>query len=259
MEQFTQTIIAVALAFALLLPTTSVSAKTTAAANPPAQPPAVSEVAVLKAQLATMQSFTDGLLATVYWSLGAVVVLTVFLIGFNWFSSARMHQRDIAAIRSELEGTISTQAATLRGDLEKLASEKLKEISSASADHARQTTSGMVAPIQSELGELSKSIRGLQTKLEFATLQSEAWYWHFKDVKSNEFRYYQQILSLAEREKDPVQIATCLKKLSNLLAEGTKIHIIDITSLKALLDRLPSEYAIQAETLQSALRTAKTY
>ncbi len=65
------------------------------------------QVAVLRAQLATMRDHNDQLLATVFWALGTVAGLAVLLVGYNWFTQSRAYERDQVALRQALTDALS--------------------------------------------------------------------------------------------------------------------------------------------------------
>lgn len=54
------------------------------------------QIEVLKAQVEVMKSYQDKFLSTVYWSLGTVAALVVFLAGFNWFTNNRNAEKESA-------------------------------------------------------------------------------------------------------------------------------------------------------------------
>lgn len=206
-----------------------------------------------------MQSFTDNLVATVYWSLGSVVVIASLLVGFGWFTSIRMHERDIAAVRAELTALLSTQVGVTRIELERMFQDKVNTLTNSSATAASQVVGREIAPVLASIERLRGAVSALQNRLAYVEFQSEAWYWEAKGVKSNEFTQYLEILRLAVREKNSTNIATSLKKLTELLKDGAEIFVSTITDVSGIIDSLPTEYAIPAATLREALKAARTY
>jgi hypothetical protein len=217
------------------------------------------EVAVLKAQLATMQFFTDRLLATVYWSLGAVVVVAGLLIGFGWFSSLSVNERDIASLRSELAANQNALSATTRDALEAAIAVKISEMAVTSKEYVTKTSEDLMRPVQASVSRLTSSLERLQTSTDYTKYRSVAWYWEARGVKGNELTQYINILELAVQEGDSFEISESLKKIQELLNAGTKVMSSTITKLVALLDSLPKEQSIHAEALREVLRTTKTY
>lgn len=60
------------------------------------------EIALLRAQLETVQSYTDSLLATVYWSLGTIATVVVVILGVNIVSGFVVSGRQRESIKHEL-------------------------------------------------------------------------------------------------------------------------------------------------------------
>jgi len=221
--------------------------------------PAAAEVAVLKAQLATMQSFTDGLLATVHWSLGGVVVVAGLLVGFGWFSTLRLHDREIAALRNELAASLSAQSRATREALEAAATTKLDELTKSAKEDLSRTSEEKIDALKASLSHLAATLENLQTRTSFAAFQSEAWYWEVRGIRGNELTQYINILGLAVHESNSLRISQSLKRIEELLTAGTQVMPATITGIVKLLDSLPPEQSIHAEALRTALRAAKTY
>ena len=85
-------------------PTTTADLQTPAAKPAPErQVAAVTEETVaLRAQLVEMRRSEDRLLATVHWTLGAVVAIAVGLAAFSWWSSNKIHQQDLQRVKEDL-------------------------------------------------------------------------------------------------------------------------------------------------------------
>lgn len=219
---------------------------------------AAQDLAVLRAQLETMRSFTDGLLATVHWSLGAVVVVASLLVGFGWFNSARLHDRDIQAVRSEVAALVSAQGATLRTDIERTMKEGVSEVASSADDAARRVVTSIVSPLKKDAQDHAKALAKLRVEFYYAKHRAEARYWEWQGVKGNEVTQYVEMLGLALRQEDAFEISVATKGIDVLLPEVDDLHSSTVTELVSLLDRMPPEYSIQAERIRANLRRIRT-
>jgi hypothetical protein len=65
------------------------------------------EVVVLRAQITEMRRSEDRLLATVHWTLGAVVAIAVGLAAFSWWSSNKLHQQDLQLLKEDVHRQLS--------------------------------------------------------------------------------------------------------------------------------------------------------
>jgi len=213
-----------------------------------------SEVAVLKAQLSVMQNYTDRLLSTVYWALGAVVGLGILLIGYGWFSNARMHERDILSIRAELRATLSADVSNLRSEVLRQTEVALVDVSASVSKEVDEAIQKEVKPLQRTLSSIQSDLKRVKHDCEMGNLESKAHYWELKKVDSNLFPAHISILGLSVAANDRSRIGSTLRKLREIAVRDFYLMPSELTQLTSLLDKLPSEYAIQVEAIRSALR-----
>jgi hypothetical protein len=88
-------------------------------ANPAIKTPAIpasttetQKIEILKQEVDTMKHYHDSLLATVYWSLAAVLGLAFVLIGSTWYTNYKIHESEKAQLREEVDKKIA-QAKSL--------------------------------------------------------------------------------------------------------------------------------------------------
>jgi hypothetical protein len=221
--------------------------------------PRSEEVSVLRAQLKTMNDFTQSLLETVYWSLGSIVVVASLLVGFGWFNSARLHDRDIQGIRNEVGALVSAQGASLRADVEKAVSEGVAQVTAAANSAAQTVVSRTITPLKASVEANAKRLATLNDEFMFEKYRSEARYWEWKDVKANEVTQYLGMLNLALGRNDEFEVSYAMKKLDELVPQVRQLHSSDVTQFVSLIARLSSDYSIQAERIRENLRKVKTY
>ena len=85
-------------------------------------------IAELRAQNRLMRDYDQRLLATVYWTLGSVVLLGGLLVGFGWNANSRSYERDRAALRQELQGLAREDAAKLQEQLLTMAAQSAEKL-----------------------------------------------------------------------------------------------------------------------------------
>ncbi len=61
------------------------------------------ELELLQNQNELIKEYQSSLLSTVYWSLSALMTITVLLIGFGWWSNSRMHEKDKERLKDEVK------------------------------------------------------------------------------------------------------------------------------------------------------------
>lgn len=217
------------------------------------------ESIVLKAQLATMQGLTDGMLATVHWSLGTVVLVASLLVGFGWFNNAKAHERELTSLRTELQGMIIAKSAESRESLEVLVQANLKEAVATESSVAKAIFEQRDRVHQKKIQGLESSLHETSTKVELWKLKSDARYWEFRGVPANELDQHIRILEWAVSQENGLEISESIKKIQAFLAAGTKVMVSTITDISGILDMLPRDQAIHAEALRLTLKSAKTY
>ena len=86
---------------------------------PQPQPPHTdSMVVALNAQLGELRRSDDRLFTTVLWTLGTTITIALGLSAFSWWSSHRIYERDITAIKADIRAISEQASASLRVSLE---------------------------------------------------------------------------------------------------------------------------------------------
>lgn len=57
------------------------------------------------------------MLATVYWSLGAILLVVSIIVGFGWFTNFKIYQRDLEMLRAENKDFITRTTREIRQQL----------------------------------------------------------------------------------------------------------------------------------------------
>lgn len=112
------------------------------------------QIEVLKAQVEVMKSYQDKFLSTVYWSLGTVAALVVFLAGINWFTNNRNLEKE-AQLQKE---TIQNELISIRNKLNEKVDEALLESKAASNETIKLLENDLKTSILEKSENLGKSI-----------------------------------------------------------------------------------------------------
>jgi hypothetical protein len=190
------------------------------------------EVIALRAQLDLMRQFDDRLLSTVYWSLGGMITIVVLIAGFSWFANNRLHEKDKAILRQELESIIREEMSKARAELAKAAREAAK----------------------SELNTLSEDIKFIK----FELLETEANQWESKGVYANVLTTSRQMLDAIKDIGWPTfRVAKALEVMRTALKAGAKPSAREASEITVILDQLPTEYSVDVENLRSLIKQAR--
>lgn len=106
--------------------------------------PAKQQILLLQEQNKLIRGYQTDLLSTVYWCLSAVLAMAAILIGYNWYRSIRVYERDKRALREqiltkqqgihnefsqEILKQIANEFKDIRTSTEKNLTEKIRELS----------------------------------------------------------------------------------------------------------------------------------
>ena len=77
------------------------------------------KIALMEKELQVSKDFTEHILATVYFSLGTVVLVLFAMVGFGWFQNIRAYERDKEALSQSLTIDLNKYLKKSTDDLEK--------------------------------------------------------------------------------------------------------------------------------------------
>jgi hypothetical protein len=202
-----------------------------------------SVVVALRAQLELQRAFQSDLLATVYWSLGVVVLIVVVLVGFGWFANFRVYQRDLEALRRELESLVTTAIAN--------ATARMQDRLTTSVDQARKE---LEAAGSTRIDRLARDLLILKCD----SLQLE----HGRSMERKSFgiaaSYALRLLESAVSLGFDIYINIALKALVDSLAQGGALTTRELTQATDLLVRVPDSFAVLRERARDAIGKAAT-
>lgn len=156
------------------------------------------QIEVLKAQVEVMKSYQDKFLSTVYWSLGTVAALVVFLAGFNWFTNNRNAEKE-SALHKEM---ITTELNTIQNDLKKLISESLLDNQKSQSAHLANLKENLRQLINRDFEKKLHSINRDVITLKRKSIQESYSKAFEKKVYSNAIRATCELLDLSLNDYD---------------------------------------------------------
>jgi len=196
-------------------------------------------------QLNAINAFNDRILSTVYWALGCLGGFTLLLIGFNWFTSYRMVDRDKKALSQELSLAIQNQISSLRSEMTSALESRSTQLVSSEIAKALQIVTQTISGLESQVREL-----------RFTRFKHDQRYWETKDIPGNVFSSVLRRLELAAATNDEYEIGDCLATILKLLLGARKVSLFSYEKpqLVATLDKLPSKFLPDVEAIKTKLR-----
>lgn len=86
------------------------------------------KISALKEEVQALKDFTRDLLATVYFSLGTVVIIVISMLGFSWYVNFRVYERDKESMRQALNAFISEDISLKTSTLDRQLTERVLSV-----------------------------------------------------------------------------------------------------------------------------------
>lgn len=228
-------------------PTATTTPTPTAKTPPPANEKSTTdEVAILKAQLEQMKFYDQKLLSTVYWSLGAVITLTILIAGFSWFTNFRLYERDKESLRREM----SLEIDKFRSDVKVLFSEQKSSLSNSLENLVTEKFQEGFTDIDSKLDRLKTEL----TRNQINTNLLEAKIWTTKGVYKNAMTVYMSTLEEATRKDQSQYYSSILNGILEIVEKLDWITTHTMADLEKLFNALPKEQQISCDSIREKLK-----
>lgn len=165
------------------------------------------QIEVLKAQVEVMKSYQDKFLSTVYWSLGTVAALVVFLAGFNWFTNNRnaekeaaLHKEMITNELNSIKNDIGQQFLNLKQDFQNELTQELESMRGMQNESNSVIKNELESRISTKFNSQIIGLKNEQKAMKRDLLVIKYDNWLKKDIPSNAFRVAVDLLALSEND-----------------------------------------------------------
>ena len=220
-----------------------------------------SEVAALRAQLEVMRQYDRRLMSTVYWSLGVLATVAIFLVGFGWFANFRLYERDKAALRLELQTTTQERLSQIKEAIRSANDEQFKAIEKHVAIAAKEAASNVQRTLEGKLQSIFIALK----LLEYDSTKQEGDRATTRGVLVNAVRHYRKMMEVAIEIGWNYQISTALdhmhRALRYILDNRSSQVIPDaecIREVSETLGRIPSEHSVAASAIRELLASIRS-
>lgn len=183
------------------------------------------KIAVLRAQLELMRQYDQRLLATVYWSLGALAAVVVLVIGLGWYTNFRVY-------RGELDTKVTEAVHSIEG---KLRSEAQRSVENA----------------------VSKALRDIR-KIQLDMLLRKAKEWEEEGVYGNALAEYAEMIGFGP-ELPAYRMGQTLDAVLRIMKrEKTELDAHDAAVINENLDLVPAHFRADVDAIRALIAASKT-
>jgi hypothetical protein len=215
------------------------------------------EVAVLRAQLETIEAYQDQFLSVVLWSLGAVIAMSLGLAAFNWFANKVSYERDIQAIKQENQAVISVLEAQLKSEIGQESQKIVSEIGAREESIKSAIIKELSKKIDTQASTISKQAKAI-LDLQFDSVERDA-----EDSvakKSYEWAIYRycDLLNISvKNESLSYEAGDILDKISEILDKpGVSLSSDNVTKAIETFNNLPPSHHTAAQNLIPKIKRA---
>ena len=176
--------------------------------------------------------FNERILTTVYWCLGTLITVFLFLIGYNWFVNFRTRERDLRTLSQEIEHLVDKATQRISTEIQ----------------------SGLETTIENRIAPIQRAV----SKLQGRSIQEEVERWMEKKVYINALRYQVDYLRNADERDNQYEINDGLDTLHKILkligGEGEmRPDATVIANTARMLESISSRNPVLVANLQSQL------
>jgi hypothetical protein len=195
------------------------------------------DVSLLKLEVELLKKHNQQLLDTVYWSLGTVFTLALFVVGAGWYVNFRLYDKDKAEIKQSLESSLKER---LNQDKEILQSFAIK------------SSEAFAAKISGQFDVLKQEIQ----RMKYEMLQEQAKSWRSRKVYANELTSYFEMLKIAKQFFSLGQawlLSDALEGMQNALKSGAELNVELVREIMDVVSKLDNAYFIEVERIKDLL------
>lgn len=253
------------------------------------------EVIALRAQLEEIRRSEDRLIQTVYVALAGIFGFAALLVGINLFGGLRAYQRDKDAMRQELQGTLTQEIGRIRTDLTGIIQRDITENDKRLNEFEQRTQTQMLdqhqrflesaqsgwdaalKPLQAEIvqsrDELNRSFQGFQSgfssdlkdirrQLAEGEYKLEELRYGLQEIKEEHSAQVTSVLRLTRMSLEmdrEYKVPDLLRLFIKALKAGGSVTVYEVREMTAILDQLPSDFAIIRDEARDALKAARVF
>ncbi|MEZ8943242.1 insecticidal delta-endotoxin Cry8Ea1 family protein [Vibrio sp. 10N.261.55.F4] len=208
------------------------------------------QIALLKQQVAMMKEHQESLLGTIHWTLGTVITVGIFLIGYNWFSNFKAYERDKEALKVELKSAVNVELEHSKTEVHMIVDNMKGALQTLVDDKVTPLSRNLETKLNSRYNSLNNDI----LRLSIYRHEQERLSWNEQKVYVNALSSSLNIINTSITLNDEWLLATgidnLLEDLNSILKKECNVYPDAelIRNTVIALDKLPSEHALSVKS-----------
>ncbi|QCF24595.1 hypothetical protein [Hydrocarboniclastica marina] len=208
------------------------------------------EIALLTAQIASMENYQSQLISIVIWSLSSVIAMALGLAAFNWYTSKVSYEREMQALNQESDAKLQEMHSALKTSVDEYSKKLVADLDSKSDE----IKNAAIKEIQKRIESLTLSLKEQKSrilKLEYDNKERLAEEAMGKGrLEWSVYQYCDLLAISVEQGSDHYQVGEILDEISKAL-DDPKISMSsdDVSRTIAALKNLPKRHQAAAENI----------
>ncbi|WP_041059980.1 hypothetical protein [Vibrio owensii] len=211
-------------------------------------------ISLLKVQIASMESFQDTLISTVFWSLGTIFSLALILIGYNWISGVRAYEKEKKIFELELNSNLKVELEKAKSEIQLLA----EKLNSGLNENIDEKISSLRSFYDTRLSLTNDSISRKIFYLEYNLRELERIEWSNQKVYNNCLSSSLQLLLISNELKEDWRISRALgfieEDLKLIHSKSSNFPSIELRGkIMNALEHVPPSYHLVVQNIKDKL------
>ena len=186
----------------------------------------IQRITVLETRLNSAENYNGKILDTVYWSLGGLAGVILFVLGLNYFNN-----------RNYVEGLKKDIKTSLQLEIRTLVDVTIE------------------SKLESKLNELKKELEQIH-HIKYDLKKVAADKWLSEGVQGNVLSRSIEMLEMAKEMDYSLYISQSLEYIRKAIKNGGLLHYTTSTQILKLIDSLPSEYIAETEKIRELVKAS---
>lgn len=207
--------------------------------------PTSSEINSLEKQIMIVNDSNSKILDTIYWALGGITTIMLTIVGLNFFQNFSLNKRKIEDIKNKFDAELKSTTSSLQDQNDKNLDSLTKKVKLEIKSEVKSSNAEIIqqfADLEVKISELKRD-NLIRSALEHKS--------------KNQMGYILNLVEVLESDikmKWEWRINESLNLISECL-DSFSPNADSLTALQVALNKLPGEYSVQKNNIESKMKT----